>query len=46
MNKTPNEPSEKLNKFIFALPSVEQLKKYICKIEQMDKSKCDINRLV
>lgn len=46
MNKTPNEPSEKLNKFILALPSVEQLKKYICKIEQMDKSKCDINRLV
>ena len=33
MNKTPNEPSEKLNKFILALPSVEQLKKYICKIE-------------
>lgn len=48
--KTYKMSKELSDKFISALPSVENLNKYIGKIEQvnskMDKSKCDINKLV
>lgn len=48
--KSYKEHSEKSSKFISALPSVEKVNKYIGKIERvsstMDKSKCDMNKLV